>query len=121
MVLIILAIVFVYALPLLELPIITTPDSDFGGVLFTMSIYALVALGLLFAIAAITQPAKDASASAGTVVVFLTSGTSWTVPSDWNNAANTVEVIGGGGGGSNGADGVGVGVGAQVGSSPVNW
>ncbi len=31
-------------------------------------------------------------------MIFLTSGTSWTVPSDWNNAANTIEVIGGGGG-----------------------
>ncbi len=37
---------FFYILPLLNLPIITTPDSDFGGVLFTMAIYAIVALGL---------------------------------------------------------------------------
>ncbi|MDQ8043410.1 MAG: branched-chain amino acid ABC transporter permease [Solirubrobacteraceae bacterium] len=44
--LVIVAILLVYALPLLELPIITTPDSDFAGVLFTMSIYVLVALGL---------------------------------------------------------------------------
>ncbi len=35
-----------YALPLLELPIISTPDSDFASVLFTVSIYCLVALGL---------------------------------------------------------------------------
>lgn len=34
-----------------------------------------------------------------TKVVFLTSGTSWTVPSDWNSANNTIECIGGGGGG----------------------
>ena len=27
-------------------PLITTPDSDFGGVLFTVAIYVLVALGL---------------------------------------------------------------------------
>ena len=33
---------------------------------------------------------------------FITSGTSWTVPSDWNNSSNTIEVIGGGGGGANG-------------------
>ena len=39
-------VVFVYALPLLNLPVITTPDSDFAGVLFTMAIYVLVALGL---------------------------------------------------------------------------
>ena len=34
--------------------------------------------------------------------IFLTSGTSWTVPSDWNNTNNTIEVIGGGGGGGGG-------------------
>ena len=37
---------FFYALPLLELPIITTPDTDFGGVLFIVATYVLVALGL---------------------------------------------------------------------------
>ncbi len=42
----ILAAAFFYALPLLNIPIITTPDSDFGGVLFTVAIYAIVALGL---------------------------------------------------------------------------
>jgi sugar lactone lactonase YvrE len=36
-------------------------------------------------------------ALAQTTVIFLTSGTSWTVPSNWNNANNTVEVIGAGG------------------------
>jgi hypothetical protein len=36
--------------------------------------------------------------------VFLVSGTSWTVPSDWNSAANTVEAIGGGEFGESGAD-----------------
>jgi branched-chain amino acid transport system permease protein len=35
-----------YALPLLELPIISTPDTDFGSVLFTVASYVLVALGL---------------------------------------------------------------------------
>jgi hypothetical protein len=30
--------------------------------------------------------------------VFLTTGTTWTVPADWNNAANTIECVGGGGG-----------------------
>lgn len=30
--------------------------------------------------------------------IFLTSGTTWTVPSDWSNSNNTIEVIGGGGG-----------------------
>src|SRR5262249_37458762 len=37
-----------------------------------------------------------------TVRLFLTSGTTWTVPSDWNNANNTIEVIGGGGGSGGG-------------------
>ena len=40
------AALFFYALPLLNIPIITTPDSDFGGVLFTVAVYAIVALGL---------------------------------------------------------------------------
>jgi branched-chain amino acid transport system permease protein len=35
-----------YALPLLQPPLISTPDTDFGGVLFIVSIYVLVALGL---------------------------------------------------------------------------
>jgi len=39
-------VLFLYALPLLDLPIVTTPDSDFGGVLYTMATYVLVALGL---------------------------------------------------------------------------
>ncbi|HEY9086024.1 MAG TPA: hypothetical protein VIN40_08870 [Candidatus Tyrphobacter sp.] len=33
------------------------------------------------------------------VIIFLTSGTTWTVPSNWYSANNTIEVIGGGGGG----------------------
>ncbi|HSX66941.1 branched-chain amino acid ABC transporter permease [Nocardioides sp.] len=35
-----------YALPVLEPPFISTPGVDFGGVLFTVTIYCLVALGL---------------------------------------------------------------------------
>lgn len=31
--------------------------------------------------------------------IFLTSGSAFTVPADWNSASNTIEVIGGGGGG----------------------
>jgi branched-chain amino acid transport system permease protein len=38
--------VFAYALPLLNLPFIATPDSDFGGVLFSVAVYGIVALGL---------------------------------------------------------------------------
>lgn len=32
-------------------------------------------------------------------VIFITAGSSWTVPDDWNSAANTIECIGAGGGG----------------------
>jgi branched-chain amino acid transport system permease protein len=41
-----LLVLFVYALPLLNLPVVSTPDSDFAGVLFSMAVYSLVALGL---------------------------------------------------------------------------
>jgi branched-chain amino acid transport system permease protein len=37
---------FFYVLPLLEPPFVSTPDSDFGAVMFTVATYALVALGL---------------------------------------------------------------------------
>ena len=37
---------FFYALPILEPPFISTPDSDFGAVMFTVAVYGLVALGL---------------------------------------------------------------------------
>ena len=38
----------------------------------------------------------------GMVRAFLTSGSTWTVPADWNNSNNTVEVVGDGGGGGTG-------------------
>jgi branched-chain amino acid transport system permease protein len=38
--------ILAYALPLLEPPFITTPGVDFGGVLFVVTMYMLVALGL---------------------------------------------------------------------------
>ncbi|UUW87666.1 branched-chain amino acid ABC transporter permease [Pimelobacter simplex] len=41
-----LAAVLAYALPLLEPPLISTPGVDFGGVMFLVAIYVLVALGL---------------------------------------------------------------------------
>ncbi|NAZ81295.1 branched-chain amino acid ABC transporter permease [Kineococcus sp. R8] len=37
---------FCYALPLLNPPLISTPQSDFGSVMFTVAAYGLVALGL---------------------------------------------------------------------------
>lgn len=39
-------VLFFYALPLLRPPIITTNQTDFGGVLFASALYALVAVGL---------------------------------------------------------------------------
>ncbi len=39
-------VVFLFLLPILNIPIITTPDTDFGDVLFTVTTYVLVALGL---------------------------------------------------------------------------
>jgi len=41
------------------------------------------------------------TAAAAKKQIFLTSGTSWTVPSNWNSSNNTIEVIGGGGAGGN--------------------
>ena len=45
-VLMIAAVVLVYLLPILNPPLITTTDSDFGAVLFVCALYALVAIGL---------------------------------------------------------------------------
>jgi branched-chain amino acid transport system permease protein len=43
---VLLLLLFVYALPLLRPPIITTGQIDFGGVMFGCAAYALIALGL---------------------------------------------------------------------------
>jgi branched-chain amino acid transport system permease protein len=43
---ILVCVVLAYALPIIQPPLITTPDSDFGGVMTTAASYALVALGL---------------------------------------------------------------------------
>ena len=58
-------------------------------------------IGLVLAVFFILFPAPASAAT----VTFLISGTSWSVPSDWNNSNNTIEVIGGGGGGCSGATG----------------
>ena len=42
----ILVALLAYALPLLNPPLLTTPDTDFGGVLFIVAGYVLIALGL---------------------------------------------------------------------------
>ncbi len=48
--------------------------------------------------------------------ITLTSGTTWTVPADWDSANNSVECIGGGGAGGNssGAGGGGYVLGISV-------
>ena len=48
-----------------------------------------------------------ASGLGSPVVTFITSTTAstWTVPSDWNNASNSIECVGGGGGGAAGRSG----------------
>src|SRR5690242_20244424 len=46
LVLIAVAVLLVYLLPILTPPLITTTDSDFGAVLFLCAMYALVAIGL---------------------------------------------------------------------------
>lgn len=57
-------------------------------------------------------PPEVQVAQAATTTIFLTTGTSWTVPNDWNNSANKIEVIGGGGGGGGGKAGNGAGSGS---------
>jgi branched-chain amino acid transport system permease protein len=39
-------VVVLYLLPIIQPPILTTPDSDFGSVLFDAALFALVAIGL---------------------------------------------------------------------------
>src|ERR1039458_5344659 len=56
-----------------------------------------------------------------TTTIFLSStNASYTVPSDWNSANNTIEVIGAGGGGSDSVSGVGSGGGGGAYSKSVN-
>jgi branched-chain amino acid transport system permease protein len=43
---IVVGLLLAYALPLIQPPLITTPDSDFGGVMTSAASFALVALGL---------------------------------------------------------------------------
>ena len=72
-------------------------------------------LGMLCLISLILPNLADAKA------VFITSGTTWTVPDDWTNS-NIIEVIGGGGSGRNAAStaqGGGGGGGAYAGISNI--
>ncbi|MGJ5135615.1 RHS repeat-associated core domain-containing protein [Bradyrhizobium oligotrophicum] len=74
---------------------------------------AALAVTLLTSLAAVSK--------ADAAQVFLTSGSTWTVPSDWNGANNTIEVIGGGGGGAgSNASGEGAGGGGGGGYSKLS-
>lgn len=77
--------------------------------------FALVLIGfsLLLVPKGTSALACDAGSPVGSACrVYLTSGSSWTVPADWNSTSNTIEVIGGGGGGSSSPSGFGGGGGA---------
>ena len=52
-----------------------------------------------------------AVAQGATQTIYLTSGTSWSVPSTWDPSSNTIEVIGAGSGANRGANGGGGGAG----------
>lgn len=49
---------------------------------------------------------QTAHAAGENITIFIndTASTTWVVPSDWNSASNTIEVIGAGGGGARGAN-----------------
>src|SRR5205823_1534731 len=57
-----------------------------------IAVLALVGLALI-------PVSPVVAACSATVTVFLTSGTSWTVPHNWDSTSNTIEAVGGGGGG----------------------
>lgn len=63
------------------------------------NIFILALVGVL-ALGAVPLPAEAAM-----VRIVLTSGTTWSVPADWNSSANTIEVIAGGGGGGGATSG----------------
>lgn len=46
-----------------------------------------------------TSAFEDGSGAGGQKVVYLTAGDTWVVPTDWDSAGSSIEVIGGGGGG----------------------
>lgn len=61
------------------------------------------ALSIVLLMVAMSMYITPANVSAGiTKRVYLTSGTSWTVPADWSSSNNTIEAIGGGGSGDEG-------------------
>lgn len=59
-------------------------------------VFSFNRIGIISIVSLLLFPVTVSAAT----TIFLTSSTSWTVPSDWNSSDNTIEVIGGG---SNGA------------------
>src|SRR5437762_1468795 len=57
----------------------------------------------------VTDDAPPGVAPGSGMVITLTGGTTWKVPSDWNNASNAIHCIGGGGAGHDGGGGGGGG------------
>lgn len=76
----------------------STLRSNFQRLLSALLLLSFVASSL----ALVVGPQRVRAADP--IVIFLTSGTSWTVPSDWDSSNNTIEVIGGGGGGRDGSE-----------------
>ncbi len=60
------------------------------------------------------SPLTSSIVLATTCQFFLTSGSTWTVPSDWSNSNNKIEVIGAGGSGPNATAGAGGGGGGYA-------
>ncbi len=79
-----------------------------AGLKFLVLLFAaIIALGpfsfdIKFGLPKIEIGVKHAFAADTIIVITSTASTTWTVPSDWNNSSNTVEVIGPGGNGANG-------------------
>lgn len=65
----------------------------------------------------IKKKGETSNCSQSANYIFITTGSSWQVPYDWNNDSNSIEVIGGGGGGKTGvANGSGGGGGGGGGA-----
>lgn len=82
-----------------------TPLTKIPASLFS---FALMASAMGYVIA------PSPSNAALTKRVYLTSGTSWTVPSDWTSSSNTIDAIGSGGDGSTSSAGGGGGAFARI-------
>jgi hypothetical protein len=74
------------------------------------TLYLKIFCGVLFATVGVYGTALSSAQALTTVV--LTSGTTWTVPDDWNSFNNTIEVIGAGAGGGRPSNGGTNGAGA---------